>query len=90
MEPGCTKSGAKIEKNALNRPKWLPDGSQDPLGQSVAPSLVNFGAPSGTQTSEGTPPSTKNHVLAKKGAPRNAFLTVFVANAVFLDFWKDL
>ena len=31
MEPGCTKSGAKIEKNALNRPKWLPDGSQDPF-----------------------------------------------------------
>ena len=32
-EPGCTKSAAKIEKNALNRPKWLPDGSQDPLTQ---------------------------------------------------------
>ena len=34
MEPECTKSGAKIEKNALNRPKWLPDGSQDPFTQN--------------------------------------------------------
>ena len=31
MKPGCTTSGAKIEKNALNRPKWLPDVSQDPF-----------------------------------------------------------
>ena len=31
MEPGCTKSGAKIEKNALAHPKWLPDESQDPF-----------------------------------------------------------
>ena len=30
-EPGCTKSAAKIEKNTLNHPKWLPDGFQDPF-----------------------------------------------------------
>ena len=33
MEPGCTKSAAKIEKNVLNHPKWLPDGFQDPFPQ---------------------------------------------------------
>ena len=31
MQPGCTKSGAKIEKHALNYTKWLPDDSQDPF-----------------------------------------------------------
>ena len=35
MDPGCTKSEAKIEKKGLNRPKWLLDGSQDPFTQKV-------------------------------------------------------
>ena len=39
LEPELTKSKAKIEKSALNRPKWLPDGSQDIFRQKV-PSLL--------------------------------------------------
>ena len=31
----------------------------------------------------------KNQFLAKKGAPRNAFLLGFVANAAFLDLFVD-
>ena len=48
MEPGCAKSGAKIEKNASNRPKWLPDGSQDPLTKFKYTILVDFWIPQGT------------------------------------------
>ena len=39
LEPELTKSKAKIGKSALNRPKWLPDGSQDIFRQKV-PSLL--------------------------------------------------
>ena len=42
MEPGCAKSGAKIEKNALNRPTWLPDGSQDLFTGNEPNLLVGF------------------------------------------------
>ena len=80
MEPERLKDGIKIEKRALNRPKWLPDGSQDPFRQEVPPTFTNVWVPSGT------PKSTKNQHFAAKGAPRNAFLSIFVANAVFLDF----
>ena len=31
MDPECLEDQATIEKNALNRPKWPPDGSQDPF-----------------------------------------------------------
>ena len=62
MEPELTKNGAKIEKSALNRPKWLPDGFQDHFPQKVAPTLDKFGVPSGTQQSKKTefPPIKTN------------------------------
>ena len=47
------------------------------------PFLPIFWVPSGT------PKSTKNLIFAKKGAPRNAVLSGYVANAVFLDFVVD-
>ena len=37
----------------------------------------------------GPPNLLKNQFLAKKGAPRNAFLFGFVANAAFLDIFVD-
>ena len=70
-------------RNAQNHPKWLPDGSQDPLDQCPSFIFTNF------WVSSGTPKSTKNPFLAKKGAPGNAFLPVLVANAAFLDFLAD-
>ena len=78
MEPECTKSGAKIEKNALNRPKRLPDGSQDPFTQKVSQIFSNFWVPSGI------PKSTKNRSLAPKGAPGSDFCyRIFSRKALF-------
>ena len=37
----------------------------------------------------GTPKSTKNRLFATTGAPRNAFLSICVANVFFLDFLVD-
>ena len=34
MEAEFIKDCVKIEKNALNHPKWLPDGSEDPFTQN--------------------------------------------------------
>ena len=39
---------AKIETCALNRRKWLPDGSQDPLSQRPSPHLHHFWVPAVT------------------------------------------
>ena len=83
MDPGFTKSGAKIEKSALNRPKWLLDGSQDPYRQEVSPTSTNFWVPSGTLK------STKNRSLALKGAPGIGFLSIFFAESVFITFQHD-
>ena len=83
MEPELTKSGAKIEKSALNRPKWLPDGSQDPFWQEVSSTFTNFWVPFGT------PKSTKNRSLALKGVPGRGFLSIFLAEIVFLTFQHD-
>ena len=49
MAPELTKSGAKIEKSALNRPKWLPHGSQDLFRQEVSPTFINFWVSPGAQ-----------------------------------------
>ena len=49
LEPELTKSGAKIEKSALNRPKWLPHGSQDLFRQEVSPTFINFWVSPGAQ-----------------------------------------
>ena len=47
MEPEFTKNGGNIEKNALNRPKWLPDSSQDHFGPMMGTSLGGFLGPLG-------------------------------------------
>ena len=83
MEPEFTKNGGKIEKNALNRPKWLPDSSQDPFPQWWSPLWEDFWVP------WGSPKSSKNRLFQKTDGPRNAFLSIFVANAGFLDFLVD-
>ena len=82
-QPKSTKNRAKIETNALNHPKWLPDGSQDPKSQCPPTILSNFWVPLGALK------STKNQLFAKKGAPRKALLLIFVANVVFRDFLVD-
>ena len=79
MEAGFTKSAATIEKNALNRPKWLSHGSQDSFTQKVPEFFGNFGVPSGS------PKITKNRFFPKKAVPGSAFLSIFAPNAVFLD-----
>ena len=84
MEPELTNSEAKVEKSALNRPKWLPDGSQDPFCQEVVPTFTQFWLPSGT------PKSTKNRSLAPKGAPGSDFLPICLAKSVFLTFGLEL
>ena len=79
--PKSTKNRPKMGRNTPNHPKWLPDGSQDPLDQCPSPIFGSFGV------SSGTPKSTKNQFLAKKGAPRNAFLPVWWQMLWFLIFW---
>ena len=83
MDPEFTKNGAKIEKSALKRLKLLPDGSQDHFCQEVSPIFINFWVPSGTQK------STKNRSLAQKGVSGSVFLSIFLANGVFLTFGLD-
>ena len=79
--PKSTKNRPKIGRNAPNHPKWLPDGSQDPLDQCPSLIFTNF------WISSGTPKSIKNPFLAKKGAPGNAFLPVWWQMLWFLIFW---
>ena len=81
--PKSTKNRAKIETNALNHPKWLPDGSQDPKSQCPPTILSNFWVPLGALK------STKHQLFAKKDAPRKTLLLIFVAHVVFLDFLVD-
>ena len=82
-EPESPKNGAKIQKSALNRPKWLPDGFQDHFPQKAALTLDNFGVPSGTQK------STKNRSLAQKEAQGSDFVLIFVVNIAFLILGLD-
>ena len=77
MEPESTKHGAQIEKSALNRPKWLPDGSQDPFRQDEAPTFTNFWVPSGTPKIDPWP---------EKGAPGSDVLSSFLEKIVFFTF----
>ena len=80
MEPELTTNAAKIEKSALNRPKWLRDGSQDHFCLGVSPLFTNFWLPSGT------PKSPKIQSLSPKGAPESDFLLNLLAKSVFLTF----
>ena len=80
MEPELTKDGAKIEKSALNRPKWLPDGSQDHFPHCPPPHFHHFWVLSGT------PKSTKNRSFAPKGGPGSDYLPICFAESVFLYF----
>ena len=83
MEPESTKNGAKIQKSALQRPKWLPDDFQDHFPQKAAPTLHNFGVPSGTQE------LTKNRSLAQRGVSGSGFLSIFLAEGVFSTSGPD-
>ena len=83
MEPELTKSGAKIEKGALNRSKWLPDDSQDHFSCGGSPLFINFGVPSGT------PKWIQNRSLIPKGAPRSDFFRIVSAQSVFLIVGLD-
>ena len=80
MEPELTKSGAKIEKSTLNRPKWLPNGSQDPFTQNPPKIFSNFGV------SSGIPKSTKNRSLAPNEVPGGDVLSIRVAKIVIFTF----
>ena len=83
MKPGCTKSEAKIEKNALNRPKWLPDGSQDPFNQMWGTILTHFWLP------RGTPKSTQNGVLGENGGSIAVIFSIFAQKGAATHFFID-
>ena len=83
MKPGCSTNRAKMEKNALNHQKWLPDSSQDPLTQKGSYIFSNFWVP------PGTPKTTKNRCFPKKAILRNPFLSIFAAKVVCLNFLND-
>ena len=80
-----------------NRPKIDPNWEEmrqiTQSGYQMAPKTPWINVPHSFLpifgVSSGTPKSTKNPFLAKKGAPGNAFLPVLVANAAFLDFLAD-
>ena len=85
-----TQNGARMhqkwsqnQKNALNRPKWLPDGSQDPFTRNEPQISSNFWVP------PGSPKINKNRHFPKKAVPGSAFSSIFAANVVFLDFSID-
>ena len=76
MEPGCTKRGAKIEKNALNHPKWLPDGSKDPFTQMALRFFGNVWVPPGAQ-------KTQNIVFFLKKSSQGALFYRFLLRMPF-------
>ena len=86
MEPELTKNGAKIEKNALNRPKWLPDGSQDYFLQKLPPTFTNFWVPSGTQK------STQNACFLENWGTEATLSSIFPRflrlHTFLVDFWS--
>ena len=83
MKPGCSTSIAKIERNALKRQTWLPDGSQDLLLRRGRRFLVIFGSPLGP------PKRQKNDFFSKKVVPGSPFLMILAAYVVSVDFLAD-
>ena len=84
MEPECAKSAAKIAKKTPNRPKWLPDGFQDPHTKFKYPILVDFWLP------QGTPKSTKNGTLGESGGPRAGIFAIFAEKGAATHFFINL
>ena len=83
MKPGCSTSRAKMEKNALNHQKWLPDSSQDPSTQNPSQIFSNFGSLPRAQK------TIPNRLFPEKAVPGSVFLSIFAANVVVLDFLID-
>ena len=79
MDPKCTQNS----KKGVREYKITPDGFQDPKVPPPSQILDHFWVPFGS------PKITKNRVFVKKGASRNAFLSISVVNTVFLDFFVD-
>ena len=85
-----------VPGGSLGVPRDLPEASREPSGWFMrrGENLRKIWSVPGTSRSPfwspaGTPKSTKNWLVAQKGAPGNAFLSIFVANVVFLDFLVD-
>ena len=83
MEPECLQNRAKIERNALNSPKSLPDGSQDLFSQKGAQIFSNF------WILAGTPQITKNRYFLQKAVPGSAVSSIFATDVFFLYFSID-
>ena len=79
MDPKWTQNREK----GVQLPKMAQDGAQEwspPM--SVTPWGTFLGPPV-------SPKISKNQFFVKKGGPRNACLSIFVANDAFLDFFID-
>ena len=81
MEPEFTKNGGKIEKNALNRLKWLTDSSQDHFGPMMVTSLGGFLGPLGV------PKIDQKLILGPKRGARKRFVIDFSREQRFSHFW---
>ena len=81
MEPEFTKNGCNIEKNALNRPKWLPDSSQDHFGSMMSTSLGGFLGPLGV------PKIDQKSILGPKRGARKRFFIDFSREQRLSHFW---
>ena len=85
-----------VPGGSLGVPRDLPEASREPSGWFMrrGENLRKIWSVPDTSRSPfwspaGTPKSTKNWLVAQKGAPGNAFLSIFVANVVFLGFLVD-
>ena len=81
MEPEFTKNGGKIEKNALNRPKWLPDSSQDHFGSMMVTSLGGFLGPLGV------PKIDQKSTFWENGCSKERFFIDFCGKCRFSRFF---
>ena len=90
MEPGCTQSDAKIEKNALHHQKWLPNGFQDSftrirsrLFDILYSILASHWSPRANQN------PSQNAFFAGICVRRSGFLATLSAPVVFNPFSMD-
>ena len=81
MEAEFTKNGGKIEKNALNRPKWLPNGSQGCPGPMMVTSLGGFLGPLGV------PQINQKSTFSENGWSKERLFIAFCCKCRFSRFF---
>ena len=80
MEPEFTKNGCKVDNNALKRPKWLPDSSQDHFGPMMVTSLGGFLGPLGV------PKINQKSTFSENGWSKERFFIDFCGKCWFSRF----